>query len=100
MTFVSFVDVAMLAVILLCAGDAVWQVKPWREPGRALAFTLVTIGSFGWIAWDCHGGEVYWWSLALHAGFAIYAVILFRIRNPFGNHRHGQLPRQSSGRPV
>lgn len=88
MTIVSVFDIVALGVILICAGEAVWQVKPRNEPIRATAFTLVTIGSFGWIAYDLHGLIVQWWAVSLHTGFAIYAVLLFRGRNPMWRKRH------------
>lgn len=81
MTIFGLFDIAMLAVILICAFDALRQVTPAREPFRALAFVLVTVGAFGWIACDLRGLPVHWWALSLHLGFAIYAALLFRTRN-------------------
>jgi len=99
MSIVSVFDIVVLAVILLCAGDALRQVRPRRQPARALAFGLVTIGSFGWIAYDVHGLSVQWWAICLHTGFAIYAVLLFQGRNPIGRNGHAR-PSGRSVRPV
>jgi Ca2+/Na+ antiporter len=96
MSIVSVFDIIVLVVLLLCAGDAVLQVKATKEPIRETAFTLVTIGAFGWIAYDVQGLPVQWWAVFLHTGFAIYAVILFKSRNPVGRNGHAR----TSGRPV
>lgn len=84
MSFVNVIDIVMLSVILLCAGDAVRMLRAVDHPIRSTAFGLVTIGSFGWIVHDVDGGAVRWWALCLHAGFALYAVLLFAGRNPLG----------------
>lgn len=81
MMLMSLLDVALLTVILLCAGDVLRQLKPANEPLRAVAFTLVCIGAFGVIVHDLHGEPASGWALSLRLGFAIYALILFRERN-------------------
>ena len=82
MTFIIVLDIVLLLIILLCAGDALRQLHAFKQPFRCTAFGLVAIGSFGWIVHDIQGAPVKWWSLALHGGFAIYAVLLFVQRNP------------------
>ncbi|PMQ04177.1 hypothetical protein DyAD56_15930 [Dyella sp. AD56] len=84
MNYLSVLDIVLLAVILLCAGDALRQLNPFHHPIRSVAFGLVTTGSFGWIGHNAEGFPVQWWALLLHAGFAIYALLLFVGRNPLG----------------
>lgn len=80
----NLLDIVLLVIILLCAGDALRQLDPLKHPVRSVAFGLVTIGSFGWITHDLGGASAPWWALVLHAGFAVYALILFAGRNPLG----------------
>lgn len=87
MTFLTVLDVVLLSVILLCAGDALRQLHAFSQPFRCTAFGLVAVGAFGWITHDLQGAPIRWWGLALHAGFAIYAVLLFIGRNPLGVRR-------------
>jgi hypothetical protein len=82
MTLLSMLDSALLLVILVCAFEALRVANPWKDPVRSIAFALISVGSFGWIAWNLDGAAVRWWSLCLHGGFAIYAVLLFVLRNP------------------
>ena len=84
MNVLNLLDIVLLSVILLCAGDAIRLLHAVDHPIRCTAFGLVTIGSFGWIVFDAQGGIVRWWALCLHAGFALYAVLLFAGRNPLG----------------
>lgn len=100
MSIVSVFDMVALAVILLCAGDALRQVSPKNQPVRALAFGLVTIGAFGWIAYDIHDLPIQWWAVSLHTGFAIYAVLLFQGRNRMWRKRHVDPPRRSVRRTA
>lgn len=95
MTLLSLLDCALLMVILVCAFDALRVANPWRDPFRSIAFALISVGSFGWIAWNLDGATVHWWSIALHGGFAIYAVLLFVLRNPLVTGRA-----QVTRRPV
>jgi hypothetical protein len=82
MTVLTLLDAALLLIILICAFDALRTSSIKREPVRSVAFTLICIGSFGWIRHDFEGAPVQWWAIALHGGFAIYAVWLFVLRNP------------------
>jgi hypothetical protein len=100
MSVLKLLDIIVLAVILTCAFDALRQVKPWNEPWRAVAFVLVSTGAFGWIAYDLDGMPVWWWSLCLHTGFAIYAVLLFNGRHPIWRKRHVDSSGRSSRRTA
>lgn len=82
MTFLSIVDLIALGVILLCAGDALRVLHLFEQPVRSIAFLLVAIGAFGQALDVLHGYPVKGWAFALHSGFAIYAVLLFVLRNP------------------
>jgi hypothetical protein len=81
MTFIGLLDIAALVVILLCAGDALRTLSPFEQPVRAAAFSLVAIGSFGWIGIDLRQAPS-WWAVVMHVGFALYALILFNARHP------------------
>jgi hypothetical protein len=93
-------DIVMLSTVLVCAFDALREVTPWKEPCRAVAFALVTIGSFGWIAYDLHGLPVYWWAFSLHTGFALYAVLLFRGRSMRRRHTDRFIPHVPPSRQI
>lgn len=87
MNIISVLDVALLATVLLCACDALRQIRPRRQPWRALAFALAAIGALGCIDALIRGERVAWFTLALHAGFAIYSVARLQARNAaLGQH--------------
>jgi hypothetical protein len=103
MSISNLLDMAFLSVIMLCAGDALRQLHALQHPIRSIAFGLVTIGSFGWIVHYVDGTPLPWWAfMALHAGFAIYAILLFVARNLLRKNDHGHYsgPDRRSARPT
>lgn len=74
-------DVAMLATILLCGCDALRQIHPRRQPWRALAFALMTLGALGCMDALIRGASVPWFALVLHAGLAVYSALRLHARN-------------------
>jgi hypothetical protein len=75
-----FLDAFLLMVALLGALDGLRVVKPWHDPFRALSFALVSVGAFGWFLSELRGESSYWWKPLFLAGFAIYAILQFVLR--------------------
>lgn len=80
-TLTNYADIALLAIIVFTFYDALRQVRPRRDPIRAVSFACITIGGFGWIMYDLHEAPVPWWALLFHIGVAGHAVIRFIVRN-------------------
>ncbi len=83
---VNLFDAALLSVVTFVAYDALRQLRPLRNPIRAICFSFIAVGAFGWIMVDTTGAPVPWWALMLHAGFAMHAVIRFVARSQ--EHRY------------
>jgi len=72
----NLLDIAILSVVLMCCFEIVRVLNPMDAPWKALAFVLITIGSFGWINYDLAGHSVAWYALVLHLGFAICSIVI------------------------
>lgn len=77
MTIASWVDDAIMLIILLLAFDGLRKVSFFAQPLQTVSFVLLSVGSFGKIAWNFGGADTHWWAIAMHAGFAIYAIRVF-----------------------
>lgn len=84
----NWVDIVLLTVITLTAYDALRQLHPSQQPIRAITFALISIGGFGWIAFDLRNENIAWWALMFHGGIAIHSVIRFMARNHLEVHHH------------
>jgi len=76
MNLLNLLDIAILSVVLMCCFEIVRVLNPMDAPWKAVAFVLITIGSFGWINYDLAGHAVAWYALVLHLGFAICSVVI------------------------
>lgn len=99
MNIISVLDVALLATIVLCACDALRQIRPRHQPWRALAFGLMALGALGWIDALIRGAGTPWFALALHAGLAVYSAVRLQARNTATRRPHGLSPRRRNAWP-
>lgn len=76
MNLLNLLDIAMLSVILVCGFEVVRTIHPRREPWKAVAFVLITVGAFGWINYDIAGHHLRWFAMWLHAGFALSVLVV------------------------
>lgn len=86
-------DNVLLLTVLWYGIDSVREIRFWCKPYEALTFVFITIGSFGWIAHNIQGGIVHWYAMSLHAGIALYIILLYR-------YREHQLKRKSDGQII
>lgn len=71
-------DFFLLAAILLFAFEALRVTMFKAEPLCAVAFALMSIGSFGWAINDLYGVFVPPYAVFLHAGLAAHVGLLYR----------------------
>lgn len=76
-TFINLLDFFVLSATLLFAFEALRVTHFKAEPLCAVAFALITIGSFGWAVNDLYGVVVPIYALVLHTGFAIHVMLLY-----------------------
>jgi hypothetical protein len=86
-TVLGLFDFFLLAAILLFAFEALRVTHFKAEPLCAVAFALITIGSFGWAINDLYGIVAPPYAIMLHAGLAVHIALLYRKQRALATQR-------------
>jgi ABC-type transport system involved in cytochrome c biogenesis permease subunit len=69
------INLVLLAVALLSAGDALRQVCAWHHPAHAAVLALIVVAAFAGLVDLLAGERAHGWTLALHALMAVAGVL-------------------------
>lgn len=75
MSALVVLDVVLLVLALLAAGDALRQLQALHYPAHAAVLVLIVVGAFIDIVLAMHGRQVHGWAIAWHAGMAAAGVL-------------------------